>query len=82
MVGKETRRRDRMDALVTVRKLSLGWHGKRGGRAVRFEFYDKDGAYIGELGVSAATLHWQGSKRKRWAEIPTGDLEALFDDYY
>lgn len=81
-MAKKMTHRDRMDARVTVRKLSLGWHGKRGGRAVTFEFYDKDGTYVGELGVSAATLYWQGNRRKRWAEIPTGDLDDLFSDYY
>ena len=82
MARRKRKPRERMDAWVTVRRLSLGWHGKKGGKAVTFAFYGKSGSYLGKLGVSSATLYWHGSKKKKWARIPTGDLELLFGKYY
>jgi hypothetical protein len=81
-MASKKKRRERMDAWATVRNVKLGWHGKKGGKPIIIWFYGKDGSKVGELGISAATLYWQGNKRKTWAEIPTGDLERLFRSYY
>ena len=74
--------RSRTWARVTARNLDMGWHGKKGGRAVTFELHDDDEGYLGTLGISTATVYWQGCNRKKWAEISTKRLEELFEDYY